>query len=80
MVELAAGDFGPLDPTDVEMELSRPNQGIQPIRIAVHADDAGLWRSGKFVLPMPGQSQLTLRVLINDFTRVSVSGPVTFAQ
>lgn len=64
------GDFGVLVPKEVEVTLSMPEIGIEPIRVEALLGNDGLWRAGPVTLPTPGDWVVSLRILITDFESV----------
>ncbi|NHB78455.1 copper resistance CopC/CopD family protein [Rhodobacter calidifons] len=71
------GDFDELVPQEVEVVLTQPETGIEPIRLtALHGGD-GLWHAGPVTLPVPGEWEVALRLLISDFERVTLTGTLT---
>ncbi|MEM1048424.1 MAG: copper resistance protein CopC [Pseudomonadota bacterium] len=78
-VELAfrTGDFTELIPREVEVIFAMPDYGIEPIRADALRDEDGLWRAGPVSLPTPGEWQVSLRLLINDFESVTLRSTIT---
>lgn len=74
---LQTGDFAELIPREVEVVLAQPAAGIEPMRLAALPGRDGLWHAGPVTLPVPGDWQVTLRLLITDFERVTLSDTLT---
>jgi copper transport protein len=75
-IVVMTGDFGPLDPKEVTLVLSKPDAGIGPLkRPATRAGD-GTWRVDDLVIPVPGQWTAGLDILISDFDMVKIAGPI----
>jgi copper transport protein len=66
----------PLTPREVTLRFAQPSAGIEPIRVVALPDVDGSWHSAAFALPVAGEWTLTLQLLIDDFTRHSLSGPL----
>ena len=79
-VDVTEGDFGPLAPKEIEATLSLPAAGIETLRLPLDQRQKGEWASGPFSLPIAGSWDLTLRLLIDDFTSVSLSTAVQIAR
>ena len=79
-VDVTDGDFGPLAPKEIEATLSLPAAGIETLRLPLDQRQKGEWASGPFSLPIAGSWDLTLRLLIDDFTSVSLSTAVQIAR
>jgi copper transport protein len=64
------GDFAPLNPKEVTVMLSKPDRGVEAIiRKAERASD-GAWRVDKLVLPMAGNWNVRVNVLVTDFQKI----------
>lgn len=75
-IMLMTGDFGPLDPKEVTLVLSRPEAGIEPLkRIATKPGD-GTWLVDGLVIPFPGRWTVRLDILVSDFEMVKLEGPI----
>jgi copper transport protein len=66
------GDFAPLLPREVEVVLAQPAAGIEPIRLTARPGEDGLWRAGPVTFPRGGAWEVTLRLLVTDFDRVTL--------
>lgn len=71
---LADGDFVPLDPQEVRIDLTDPIAGIGPLTVQASREDAGVWSTTPVTLPSPGPWQVNLMLLISDFEQVTLSG------
>lgn len=75
-VDVTKGDFAPLVPQSLNATLSLPSAGIEKLRLSLRRSPGGLWISDPFALPVAGHWDLTLRLLIDDFTEVSLTTSV----
>ena len=71
---LADGDFVPLDPQEVRIDLTDPIAEIGPLTVKASREDAGVWFTTPVTLPSPGPWQVKLMLLISDFEQVTLSG------
>jgi copper transport protein len=71
---LADGDFVPLDPQEVRIDLTDPIAGIGPLTVKASREDAGVWSTAPITLPSPGPWEVKLLLLISDFEQVTLSG------
>jgi copper transport protein len=71
------GDFAELVPQEVEVLFAQPAAGIEPIRLTALRGGDGLWHAGPVTLPRPGEWEVTLRLLISDFERVTLTDTLT---
>jgi copper transport protein len=71
---LADGDFVPLDPQEVRIDLTDPIAGIGPMTVQASREDAGVWSTTPVTLPSPGPWQVKLMLLISDFEQITISG------
>jgi copper transport protein len=67
------GDFTELVPREVEVVLAQPEAGIEPIRLIALQGGDGLWHAGPVTLPVPGGWEVTLRLLVTEFERVTLT-------
>ncbi|ADZ70990.1 CopD family protein [Polymorphum gilvum] len=72
------GGFQPLVPLEAEMAFAMPGRGIEPIRIRLRAGDDGLWH-GSTDLPVAGDWDVTIRLLVTEFERATLQATVTLA-
>ncbi len=75
-IMLMTGDFGPLDPKEVTLVLSRPEAGIEPLKRAATKPGDGTWRVDGLVIPFPGRWTVRLDILVSDFEMVKLEGPI----
>ena len=71
------GDFAELVPQEVEVVLAQPDAGIEPIRLTALQGGDGLWHAGPVTLPVPGGWEVTLRLLVTEFERVTLTDTLT---
>ena len=60
----------PLTPQQVTIEISRPAAGVEPITHPMTATAPGLYRWEGALLPLTGDWNLRLLVLISDFEEI----------
>ncbi len=77
MLGFQTGDFAELVPTEVEIVFAQPEAGIEPIRLTALQGGDGLWHAGPVTLPRPGDWDVTLRLLVTDFERVTLTDTLT---
>lgn len=77
MLGFQTGDFAELVPQEVEVVFAQPAAGIEPIRLTALQGGDGLWHAGPVTLPRPGDWDVTLRLLITDFERVTLTETLT---
>lgn len=77
MLGFQTGDFAELIPQEVEVVFAQPAAGIEPIRLTALQGGDGLWHAGPVTLPRPGDWDVTLRLLITDFERVTLTDTLT---
>jgi copper transport protein len=73
---LMAGDFGPLDPTEVTLTLAKPSAGIEPIERPARRGADGSWQIDSLIVPQPGRWQVRIDALITDFDKAILEGEV----
>ncbi|MCB1345427.1 MAG: copper resistance protein CopC [Rhodobacter sp.] len=80
MLGFQTGDFAELVPQEVEVVFAQPEAGIEPIRLTALQGGDGLWHAGPVTLPRPGDWDVTLRLLITDFERVTLTDTLTLTD
>jgi len=79
-VQVLDGAFRPLPAREVTLVLANPAAGIEPIRrIATHVD-ANTWRIDDLRIPVAGQWNLRVEILISDFDKVMLEDTVTLPR
>ncbi len=74
-VVLQTPDEAPLAAQALTVTLSNPAAGIEPASAEAQRQPDGAWRV-RMSAPLPGSWTLTLGILISDFEKVSIEGPV----
>lgn len=75
-IGLQTGNFAELAAKEVEVNLAMPEAGIEPIRRDARQGDDGRWHLGSVVLPVPGDWDVTLRILVSDFDSMTLGGTI----
>jgi len=72
-IALWDGNFAPLAAKEVTLQLASPDAGIEPLRIpAVWAGESS-WRVDNVAIPLHGRWRITIEILIDDFTKITVT-------
>ncbi|WP_234831230.1 copper resistance CopC/CopD family protein [Rhodopseudomonas palustris] len=74
-VVLQTPDEAPLAAQALTVTLANPAAGIEPASAEAQRQPDGAWRA-RMPAPLPGSWTLTLGILISDFEKVSIEGPV----
>jgi copper transport protein len=72
-LQVSNADFTPLSAKEVDVTLSLPDGGIEPIRRKAQFHD-GLWTVENVLLPAAGQWTIGVGVLVTDFDIVRLDG------
>jgi copper transport protein len=75
-VSVLDGEFRPLAAKEVELVLSRPAAGIEPLRWAATRLDTTTWRIERVRLPATGRWHARIEILVNDFEKVAVEDDI----
>jgi len=75
-IRLMREDFSPLPAREVHLTLANKAAGIEPIARDGHRQADGSWRVSGLVAPIPGRWEVNISVLISDFDRITLDGPV----
>lgn len=71
------GEFMPLEPKEIALELTNPTAGIEPIRRTLEKRQDGLWHLDGLVVPIGGRWRVKLDLLVSDFDMLHLDGEVT---
>jgi copper transport protein len=75
-VVLLNGAFGPLAAKEVTLFLSKPDAGIERLRLpAVHVEDT-IWRVEGAQIPALGRWHVSVEILISDFEKTTIEDEV----
>ncbi|MDN5928175.1 MAG: copper resistance CopC/CopD family protein [Hyphomicrobiales bacterium] len=74
---VVGGDLAPLDAREVTLSFSMPSAGIEPIRREARKLDQGQWRVDGLRLPVAGQWDVSVDILISDFESVTLKSEIT---
>ena len=73
---LLNGEFGPLAAKEVTLVLSKPDAGIEPLRLpAVHVEDT-IWRVDGVQIPALGRWHVGVEILVSDFEKIAIEDEV----
>ncbi len=75
-IAVQTGEFTPLDAKGVTLVLSNPAAGIEQIRRPAARSGEGTWSVESLDLPLPGQWQVRIDILISDFEMTRLSDVV----
>ncbi|MFV0332979.1 MAG: CopD family protein [Tropicimonas sp.] len=79
-IALQSGDFTALTPRAVDIALAPADGTLEPIRQSATPGEDGLWHAGPLTIPLPGEWEVTLRILITDFESALLSGTVPIGK
>jgi copper transport protein len=75
-IVVMTGDFGPLDPKEMTLVLSKPDSGIEPLKRPAKRAGDGTWKVDGLVIPVPGRWTIGLDILVSDFEMVKIEGAI----
>jgi copper transport protein len=74
---IVGGDLEPLDAKEVALAFSMPSAGIEPIRRQARKISEGQWRVDGLRLPVAGDWDVSVEILISDFESVTLKSKIT---
>jgi copper transport protein len=80
VLNLLDGQFAPLTVKEVTLVLSRPDAGIEPLRLAAKHVDATMWQIDDVRLPMSGRWRVRIEILISDFEKIAIEDEIDFSK
>jgi copper transport protein len=75
-VVLLNDQFGPLTAKEVTIALTKPDAGLEPLRLPAKHQDGNTWQVDELHLPIPGQWRIRVEILITDFDKVIIEDVV----
>jgi copper transport protein len=79
-VTVLDGQFGPLSAKEVTLLLSKPEVGIEPMRLmATHVADT-VWRIEGAQIPVLGRWHLRIEVLVSDFEKLMLDDDIELSR
>ena len=79
-VQVLDGAFRPLAAREVTLVLANPAAGIEPLRrTAIHVGENS-WRIDNLRIPIGGQWNVRIEILISDFEKLMIEDTVTLAR
>jgi copper transport protein len=76
MISLLDGQFAPLPAKEVVLVLSKPDIGIEPLRLDASRIDETIWRIDGVRLPVAGHWHARVEILVSDFEKTTVEDDV----
>jgi copper transport protein len=75
-ITLMDGQFRPLTAKEIALVLTKPDAGLEPLRIPAVLKDGTTWETGDILLPLGGRWQVRADILVSDFESISVEDAV----
>jgi copper transport protein len=76
VVALFDAQSSPLPAKEVTLILSRPDFGIEPLRLPANHVDPAIWEIDGIRLPISGRWRVRIEILISDFDKIAVEDEV----
>jgi copper transport protein len=77
-INLLDGEFRPLNAKEVILVLSKPEAGIEPLRLMATRVEATIWRVDGVRLPISGRWNTRVEMLVGDFEKVAIEDEIEF--
>jgi copper transport protein len=71
-ITLLDGEFRPLAAKEVALTLSKPDAGIEPLRLPATRREDATWQIEGLRLPMSGRWHGRVEILVNDFEKTTI--------
>jgi copper transport protein len=75
-IAVMGADHGPLEAKEVTLSLAQPSRGVESIERQAVKTHSGVWQIERLFVPLPGQWQMRVDMLINDFEKVILEGGI----
>ena len=66
------GEFRPLAAKEVELVLSQPSAGIEPLRLSATRNEDANWRIDGIRAPLTGRWHFRVNILVSDFEKITI--------
>lgn len=76
-IDLTDADGAPLVVREMEVSLSREDGALEPVRTLATSTGDGRWSAAPMILPVAGDWTISLRILVSDFERTTLTGALT---
>jgi copper transport protein len=80
IVTLLDGQFAPLAAKEVSIALSKPDAGIEPLRISARHNEATTWQVDDVRLPVLGRWRIAVDILVNDFEKITLADEIDVSK
>jgi copper transport protein len=74
------GQFAPLPAKEVTLVLAKPDAGIEPLRMPATHVEGTSWRIDNVQLPMLGNWDVRVEILVGDFEKILLEDKITFSR
>lgn len=74
---LMDGEFGAVDPMDVQLAVSSPALGIEATTVSTTLGDDGFWHSDAVTLPLAGEWKMSVEIRLSRFEMVRLEHSFT---
>jgi copper transport protein len=71
-VEVLDGEFRPLAAKEVELVLSKPDAGIEPLRLKATHVEGTSWKIDSVDAPFSGRWHVRVNILVSDFDKITI--------
>jgi copper transport protein len=78
-LNLLDGQFRPLAAKEITLVLSKPDAGIEPLRLTARPVEATTWQIDDVRLPMTGRWRVRVEILISDFEKIAIEDQIDLA-
>jgi copper transport protein len=75
-LDLLDAQFAPLAAKEVLLVLSKPDAGIEPLRLPARQEAASRWQVDDVRLPIPGRWRIGIEILVSDFEKIAIADDV----
>jgi copper transport protein len=75
-ITLMDAQFRPLTAKEITLVLTKPDAGLEPLRIPAVLRDGTTWETGDILLPLGGHWQVRVDILVSDFESIGVEDTV----
>ncbi len=77
MVAIWDGNFAPLAAKEVTLAFAKPDAGIEPLLYSARFVGDSTWAADGVRLPIKGRWRVTIKILVDDFTAMSLDEEIT---
>lgn len=75
-IAIMSNEAEAIEPNEVTLAVAKPGSGLEPLARPAHRMSDGAWRVDDLIIPLAGKWSARVEILVGDFERIRLEGPV----